>query len=511
MSKKLIVLVIILGMLSNVFFVSGTTPSQDDNLEISEVTGGLARIRAQISNTGETDISDIEWSISVTGGIGRRINRTQTGVISNLASNSNEYITCSPVFGLGRITVTISVNTVEKTFNGFVFLFFIRVFPELTVDFETVASGLTSPVGLVNAGDGSNRLFIIDQTGIINIIENDVLNPEPFLDISDKIVDLDQIYDERGLLGLAFHPNYKDNGRFFVYYSAPKTGTGIDHESIVAEYQVSNDPNVANPDSETIIFRVDQPEANHNGGQLVFGPDSFLYIGLGDGGGAGDNHGIIGNGQDINTSLGSLLRIDIDNELPYSVPSDNPFVGKDGLDEIYAWGFRNPWRFSFDSQTNDLWVADVGQDEWEEINIVQKGENYGWRIFEGTHPYDPDLADILGIDIETLAYPVNEYSHAVGKSITGGYLYRGEISSQLQGKYVFGDWSSSFFIPSGKLFYLEETQPGLYNRFELKPRQSFNRFILSFGEDEQKELYICTKTTLGPSGNTGDVRRLIVE
>jgi glucose/arabinose dehydrogenase len=503
--------VISLAILSNMLFINNTASSEDDTITITSVSGRFARIQAEISNTGETDISNVQWHIAVSGGFLGKMNKTQTGIISNLESQSNEYITCAPIFGLGRFTVTITLTTVEKTFNGFAFLFFIKVFPELIVDFETVASGLTSPVGMVNAGDGSNRLFIIDQTGVINIVENDVLISQPFLNISDKIVSLDQTYDERGLLGLVFHPNYQENGRFFVYYSAPKTGDGINHESILAQYQVSDNANVANPDSELIIFRVDQPQANHNGGQLAFGPDSFLYVGLGDGGGAGDDHGMIGNGQDINTSLGSILRIDVDNDFPYSIPSDNPFVGRDGLDEIYAWGFRNPWKFSFDSQTKDLWVADVGQDEWEEINIVQKGENYGWRIFEGTHPYDLDLADILGIDIETLAYPVHEYSHAVGKSITGGYVYRGEISKELKGKYVFGDWSSSFFIPQGTLFYLEETQPGIFNRFELKPRQPFNRFITSFGEDEQQELYICTKTTLGPSGNSGDVRRLIVQ
>lgn len=482
----------------------------DESITITSVDGGLARITAKISNTADIDLLNVEYNISVVGGFFGRLNKIQTGDISNFKANSDEFITCSPVLGLGRFSVTISVNTVEKTFNGFAFLFYIVVFPELTVEFETIASGLTSPVGVVNAGDGSNRLFIIDQTGIINIVENDVLIAHPFLDISEKIVSLDQIYDERGLLGLAFHPNYNENGRFFVYYSAPKTGPGINHESIIAQYQVSENPNIANPDSESIILRIDQPLANHNGGQLAFGPDSYLYIGLGDGGGAGDNFGVIGNGQDINTSLGAILRIDIDNGFPYSIPADNPFVGKDGLDEIYAWGFRNPWRFSFDFVTDTMWVADVGQDAWEEINIVDIGKNYGWRIFEGTHPYDPELADILGIDIETLAYPVHEYSHAIGKSVTGGYVYRGEISSELQGKYVFGDWSSSFFIPSGKLFYLEETQPGIYSRFELRPQQPFNRFVLSFGQDEQNELYVCTKTSLGPSGNTGDVRRIIV-
>jgi len=485
--------------------------NQNDEIEIGNITSKLGRIEVEILNNGDSDISNVDWSISISGGVIGKVNKKNTGSINVLPSKKSEIITSNPVFGVGPITIRITANDVDKTVNGFIFLFFIRIYPELSVEFETVASGLTSPIGLINAGDDSNRLFIVDQTGIINIIENDELKSKPFLDISYKIVSLDSTYDERGLLGLVFHPSYEENGRFFIYYSSPKQAPGVNHESILAEYHISEDPNIANPNSEEIIFRVDQPEANHNGGQLAFGPDGYLYLGLGDGGGAGDVHGIIGNGQDINTALGSIIRIDVDGKSPYEIPSDNPFVGVEGLDEIYSWGFRNPWKFSFDDETGNLWIADVGQDEWEEIDIVKKGENYGWRILEGTHPYDLDLADQLGIDIGTLAKPVHEYSHSVGRSITGGYVYRGSISSELQNKYVFGDWSTSFFLPDGKLYYLEEIEPGVYERFELRPSQPFNRFILSFGEDEQGELYVCSKTTLGPVGDSGDVRKIIVE
>ena len=502
---------IVFVLIFNTYSVFGSMDSQNDELLVGEVSGGFARIQAEILNRGDIDISDVEWSISISGGFFGKIHKISSGLISTLASNEAEIVTSSPLFGFGRITIHITANEIDKTVNGFIFLFFIKIFPELTVDLETVASGLTSPIGLANANDGSDRLFIVDQTGIINIIDDDSLVADPFLDISDKVVELDPTYDERGLLGLVFHPNYKENGRFFVYYSSTKDGLDIDHESILAEYHLSDDPNVANPDSEIILYRVDQPEANHNGGQLAFGPDGYLYIGLGDGGGAGDVHGIIGNGQDINTSLGSILRIDVDSGSPYGIPDDNPFVGKDGLDEIYSWGFRNPWKFSFDSNTGNFWVADVGQDEWEEIDIVEKGENYGWRILEGTQPYDLELAYFLGIDIETLAAPVHTYSHSVGRSITGGYVYRGSLSSELSGKYVFGDWSTSFFIPNGKLYYLDDFGSGVFERFELIPSQSFNRFVLSFGEDEQGELYVCSKTTLGPTGNSGDVRRLIFD
>jgi len=482
-----------------------------DEIEIGNVSGGIARISAEIKNTGETPITDIDWEISITGGILHRINRQSAGIESELPANQSKTIRSSPFFGLGRINIQIMANSVDKNVNGFILFFLIIIFPEQTVEFETIATGLSSPIGLVNAGDGNNRLFIVDQTGKVLVIENDILLNEPFLDISDKIVELDTTYDERGLLGLVFHPEYVDNGRFFVYYSSPKTGPGINHEGILAEYQVSENPNVADPNSEQIIYRVDEPEANHNGGQLCFGPDGYLYFGLGDGGGAGDQHGIIGNGQDINISLGAILRIDVDTGSPYSIPSDNPFVGKDGLDEIFAWGFRNPWKFSFDRKTDQLWVADVGQDEWEEIDIVQIGENYGWRILEGTHPYDLDLADLLGINIEDLALPIHEYSHSVGRSITGGYVYHGNDSEFLKEKYVFGDWSTGFFIPNGKIYYLEEVEPNVWERFELVPTQTFNRFITSFGQDEQGELYVCSKTTLGPTGTSGDVRRLIVD
>ena len=511
MKIQIVAILIVFGLLISSFSVLGITDSQNVELEIGKVTGGFARINAEILNIGDSDISNVEWSTSISGGFIGGITKANSGIISLLLSNDAEVVSSAPIIGFGRITIHITANDIDKTVNGFIFLFFIKIFPELSVEFETVASDLTSPVGIAHADDGSNRLFIVDQTGIINIVENDKFVAEPFLDISDKLVTLDPTYDERGLLGLAFHPDYEENGRFFIYYSSAKEGPGINHESILAEYHVSENSNVADMSSEIILYRVDQPEANHNGGQLAFSPDGYLYIGLGDGGGAGDDHGIIGNGQNINTSLGSILRIDVDSGSPYGIPDDNPFVGEDGLDEIYSWGFRNPWKFSFDRDSGDFWVGDVGQDEWEEIDIVEKGENYGWRILEGTHPYDLDLADLLGIDIETLAAPVHEYSHSVGKSITGGYVYRGSLSSELSGKYVFGDWSTSFFIPNGKFYYLDDVGSGVFERFELSPSQSFNRFVLSFGEDEQGELYVCSKTTLGPTGDSGDVRRLIVD
>lgn len=401
--------------------------------------------------------------------------------------------------------------------NARVFGFSIVILPgntgALTASLELITSRLKAPTVLTNAGDSTNRIFIAEQTGKIKIIENGKLLSTPFLDLSEKMVKINSIYDERGLIGLAFHPSYETNGRFFVYYSAPKTGLGISHESIIAEYHVSSDPNIADPNSEKIIYRVDQPEENHNGGQLAFGPDGYLYIGLGDGGGAGDRHGAIGNGQDINTSLGKILRIDVDTQTPYAIPVDNPFVGVDGLDEIFAYGFRNPYKFSFDKDLGRLFVADVGQDEWEEVDLVEKGGNYGWRIMEGNHPYDPDLAGLLNISIDSLEKTIHEYSHNVGRSVIGGYVYHGNQSPNLIGKYVFGDWSTSYLPPNGKLYYLVENETGDWNRYEfiLEKDRPLKRYILGFGEDENKEIYMLTTRLIGTLGKTGEVWHIIVK
>ena len=386
---------------------------------------------------------------------------------------------------------------------------------DIEIELQVIAGGFNSPVVFTNAGDGTNRLFVADQIGIIYVIDNDILLKEPFLDISDKIVGLSSAYDERGLLGACFHPDYENNGKLYVYYSSPKSGSDINHESILSEFTVSSgNPNKADSSSEKIILRFDQPEDNHNGGQIEFGPDGYLYLGSGDGGGAGDVHGDIGNGQDINTILGTILRIDIDGGDPYSIPQDNPFVGTDGLDEIYAYGFRNPWKFCFDPETEKLFVADVGQDKWEEIDIITKGGNYGWRILEGNNFYDEDLLTELELTLDDLEFPIHEYDHDLGKSITGGYVYRGNQQSELYGSYIFGDWSNNYVPPGdGKLYYLKEVEPGNWQRFDLlvDGNNNIKRFILSFGEDEFGNIYVLSKTKLGPNGETGDVRRIFIE
>jgi len=485
-----------------------------NGLEIEVINGGIG-INAIIRNKGEINLTNVTWSIELDGGL-IILGKTGSGEIPLLLPDQTTTVEIPLVFGFGKTPITVNVdaeetNSTSRIVQGRVVAFFVSILPgdqdALTAQLEKIAGGFKSPTVLTHSSDGTDRLFIADLTGKIYILENGNLLSTPFLDLSDKMVNLNPIYDERGLLGLAFHPDYEINGRFFVYYSAPKSGEGIDHESIIAEYQVSEDPDVADPESETIIMQIDQPEANHNGGQLAFGQDGYLYIGLGDGGGAGDRHGDIGNGQDINTSLGSVLRIDVDSGTPYEIPLDNPFVGSHGLDEIYAYGFRNPYRFSFDSQTSQLFLADVGQDEWEEIDIVESGGNYGWRILEGNHPYDLDLANLLGIDIETLEKPIHEYSHSVGRSIIGGYVYRGDISPDLDGKYVFADWSTNFMLPRGKIYYLDEVEPDKWQRFEFKliNDKPLRRFILGFGEAENGELYILTTRTPGSLLKSGEI------
>ncbi len=378
---------------------------------------------------------------------------------------------------------------------------------EIVIELELIAEGLTSPVEAVNAEDGTGRLFILEQPGRIRILQNDTLANNPFLDLTDRVISLNSGYDERGLLGLAFHPDYENNGYFYVYYSAP--GAPGNHTSILAEYQRSaDDPNRADRDSERVILEVSQPEGNHNGGRLAFGPDGMLYVGLGDGGGAGDRHGTIGNGQNTETLLGSILRIDVNDRTPYGIPSDNPFVNQPGKDEIWAYGLRNPWKFSFDRDgENRLFCADVGQNQWEEVNIILRGGNYGWRVMEGTHCFNPST----NCDTSGKIQPIAEYSHSMGTSITGGYVYRGTQNPSLIGKYVFGDYSS----PSsgrGRFFYLEETSQDEWRMEELQlaPGSSFEEKILSFAEGEDGELYVLGNPSSSPLNPQGVIYRISV-
>lgn len=285
-----------------------------------------------------------------------------------------------------------------------------------------VTGGLQKPLFLTHAGDGSDRLFVLEQPGRIRLLEQGVLSAVPFLDLTDRVLMDDT---ERGLLGLAFHPDYRRNGRFFVNYTRQPDGA-----TVVAEFRRGHSPDVASRD-ERVLLVIQQPESNHNGGMIAFGPDKSLYIGMGDGGAWGDP----GNrAQNLNDLLGKILRIDVDHGDPYAIPADNPFANEGGRPEIYALGMRNPWRFSFDRESGALWVADVGQKKWEEVDLVVRGGNYGWRVMEGAHCYNPAVA----CPTEGLALPVMEYGHEGGRcSIIGGYVYRGRAIPALQGRYLY--------------------------------------------------------------------------
>jgi glucose/arabinose dehydrogenase len=334
------------------------------------------------------------------------------------------------------------------------------------------ASGFSSPLDLEQPGDNSGRLFVVEQGGTIKIIQNGAVLPQPFLDISSKVIN----QGEMGLLGLTFHPGFQTNRKFYVNYVR---NSGGQFQSVIAEYQVSAaNPNQADPASERILLTVDQVNnfPNHKAGQLAFGPDGFLYFGLGDGGSEGDP---FGHGQDTQTLLGKLLRIDVNSTSagkPYAIPADNPFAAGDGLPEIYALGFRNPWRFSFDQSSGRLFVADVGQDKFEEIDIVQKGGNYGWNIMEGNHCFNPPS----GCNMAGLNLPIVEISHPEAEAVIGGFIYHGTALTGMQGRYIFGDLS-------GKIWSLTENSANMFTRSVLAAT-GFN--ISSFGQDAAGELYV---------------------
>lgn len=347
--------------------------------------------------------------------------------------------------------------------------------PTVTIALEPVARGLARPLFVTHAGDGSGRLFLLEQGGKVRVVRDGALRPEPFLDLTRE---LDSSGGERGLLGLAFPPDHAASGVFYVAHTADGPVVRV------ARYRVSSDPDRADRRSAETILEMDDPASNHNGGMIAFGPEGRLWIGTGDGGSAGDPWD---NARDPRSLLGKILRLEVAAERPgYRIPADNPFASGPrkgaGRGEIWAFGLRNPWRFSFDRATGELWIGDVGQNAWEEIDVEDPreggGKHYGWKTMEGRHCYSPRE----GCDPTGLEPPIHEYGHDAGCSVTGGYVYRGRAIPALAGVYLFADYCS------GKVWSLVRRPEG---RAEVAELLASGLAISSFGEDEAGELYLC--------------------
>jgi len=335
-------------------------------------------------------------------------------------------------------------------------------------EWRQIVTGLVKPTAMIELPDGSGRLLVLEQHGDIRIVDNAQVLQQPFLNIASKVGSQG---NEQGLLGMALDPNYANTGIFYLNY------TDVNGNTVVARYHTKSDGSAADPASEQILLHIDQPYANHNGGNLTFGPDGMLYIGMGDGGSGGDPKG---NAQNLNTLLGKMLRIDVSGQSGYTIPKDNPFASGGGLPEIWAYGLRNPWRFSFDKQTGDLYIGDVGQNQFEEIDFVAAGTppglNFGWNFREGLHPYKGTPPAGL-----VLTDPVFEYPHSQGCSVTGGYVYRGKNLPEFNGIYLFGDYCT------GRIWGMLHGADGTW---QVKELFKISANISSFGQDERDELYL---------------------
>jgi glucose/arabinose dehydrogenase len=421
--------------------------------------------------------------------------------------------------------------------------------PAKTPGLQLVLDGLISPVALAEPPDDSHRLFVVDELGQIWIIgAGGKKLTTPFIDISGKMVTLSPQYDERGLLGLAFSPDFKSDGKFYLFYTAPpRPGTPVpgapgatwDNLTRISEFKVSSaDPNQADMSSERILLEADHPYLNHNGGTLAFGPDGFLYISIGDGGNkddVGNGHvpdwytvNVGGNGQDNYANLmGNVLRIDVHGN-PYNIPPDNPFVGTTAKPEIYAFGFRNPFRFSFDrGGSHQLILGDEGQSLYEEVDVLTKGGNYGWNVKEGTHCFDTD-SDLLvrpscpSMDsagnplIDPVIEMVNTANPAgggLGIAIIGGFMYRGDSLPDLKGKYIYGMLSADGQA-TGTLFMADPAATGMWSFSPLNLKgftSNIGLYLKSFGEDQHGELYVLASSELGPQGSGGKVYKLVAQ
>jgi glucose/arabinose dehydrogenase len=461
--------------------------------------------------------SDTISSYSVTANLGLGSHALTAVATDNAGASSTSAV------------VTITVTTVpilnpipERIAKG-----------DITIELKTVADGMVSPLGMVVPDDGSGRMFVFDQVGLVWLVTAAGRSPVPVLDVRTRLMNIAGNYDERGLLGLAAHPNFAQNPILYTYTSEPTSGSADfpttlpvgatnNHQSVVAEWRMdaaaSNRVDMA---SRREILRIDQPQSNHNGGAMQFGPDGLLYITFGDGGQAddqGNGHSPGGNGQDTTNILGSIIRIDPRGSNSangqYGVPSDNPFVGVPGVDEIYAYGLRNPFNFSFDRTTGQLYLSDVGQNRIEEIDIIVKGGNYGWNIKEGTFFFDPNGA-AAGYVTATpvrpvppdLIDPIAQYDHDDGAAVIGGYVYRGSQVPSLAGRYVFGDWGV-FGSPAGRLFYLDASSTIKELRIGLEDRP-LGLFLKAFGQDAAGELYVFASRPQGPSGVGGIMFKIV--
>jgi glucose/arabinose dehydrogenase len=414
------------------------------------------------------------------------------------------------------------------------------------IGLKLLAEGFGAPETLVPIPDGTGRLLVAEQAGLIHVLDRDGKKSEtPFLDLRQKIVELGKGMEERGLLGLALHPQFKSNHKLYVVYSAPRRASAPaqwDHTERLSEFKTAGaDSTGADPASERVVLEIDEPDWNHNSGRIAFGPDGYLYWTVGDGGAFNDvgdvargrGHPPEGNGQKLDTLLGKVLRIDVDHGMPYGIPKDNPFAAnKKGLPEIYAYGLRNPWGISFDrGGKHDLIVADVGQDRWEEINVIVNGGNYGWRLREGFEGFDPNTprtaptnSVTVGADGKPFIDPVFAYKtlrgrgtdpDAYGVTITGGYVYRGKAFPSLVGKYVFADWSRSMAIPDGTLLVATipkeagarwTVQPLALKEF---PNGRIKSYIWALGEDDDGELYVLANGINSVANTRGKILKLV--
>jgi glucose/arabinose dehydrogenase/plastocyanin len=398
----------------------------------------------------------------------------------------------------------------------------------ITVELQTIADGMVSPIGMAMPDDGSGRMFVYDQAGLIWVVTSAGRSPVPLLDVRTRLVALNGGYDERGLLGLALHTNFAQNPFLYTYTSEPysgaadfESGLGASNncQSVLTEWRISaSDSNKVDVSTRREILRLDKPQSNHNSGATHFGPDGLLYFTVGDGGQANDvgpGHVPGGNAQNLNRILGKMLRIDIAGTNSangqYGIPADNPFVGTNAIQEIYAYGLRNPFAFSFDTASGQIYVGDVGQNNVEEIDVIKKGGNYGWNLREGAFWFDPDTGNVVTAPVRPppadLIDPIADYDHDEGQAVIGGYIDHGTAVPALQGTYVFGDWGL-FTSPSGRLFYLDTSSNITELRIGLDDR-ALSRYLKGFGQDPDGELYLFTTKPLGPTGLAGTMYKIV--